>query len=302
MSDFDHGGPPRSRPPRPFGKLPGGRRAPQSEAKRPPWLAPRRLQDWPETSCGCDDCQEACLSSPGWFLPEQVERVADYLNLTLEALFRKYLAVSVAELADGSRRHGVMPHKLRDHKRPGGLWTLPELAEPGRCVFFDRGKCGIYPVRPFECSRMIHSHRKELKTLRRQVVERWTREELRFYERLIGRKLFPKHMPAGESASGPPRHHAGPQARRGHPGDQRGAGQKAAPEGGRPGGHGRGAGRGRRPARGGSPQRAPEPPVDRNPHELPSPVQRAHGPGGRPGGQGRRFKPARRRTLDFDDD
>ncbi len=176
---------------------------PAQPDKRPPWRRRQASQPWPETSCSCDACKEACLNSPGWFLPGEVERLADYLNLTLEALFRKFLAIGTTHMPDGSRRHGVMPHKLRDHKKPGALWTLAELAEPGRCIFYDHGKCSIYPVRPFECSRMIHSHRKETKQLRQFIVEQWTRGPLQIYEAWVGRRLFPKHVPAG-AHDGPP--------------------------------------------------------------------------------------------------
>ena len=228
MSDHSPGRP--RRPDRPLPPHAIGdhapRRQPQVEEKRSPWQAPRRLAEWPVTSCGCDDCKDACLNSPGWFLPEELDRLADYLNLTLEALFQKHLAVSTAEMPDGSKRHGVMPHKLRDHKKPGQLWTLGEVAAPGRCVFFDHGKCTIYPVRPFECARVFHSHRKELRILRVQVVERWTREALRLYEDWVGHRLFPKHLPAGPvERGGGPAHRGRPRGQpRGqmHDGDQSG--------------------------------------------------------------------------------
>lgn len=199
MSDDRRGRGPRRGP---LAHHPAGGRRPDPGGKRPAWAGHRQPAAWPETFCGCDDCKAACLNSPGWFLPGEIERLADYLNLTLEALFRKYLAVGITELPDGSKRHGVMPHKFRDHKRPGHVWTLAELAEPGRCVFYDHGKCEIYPVRPFECSRMIHSHRKELKLLRRWVVEQWTRAALQPFEAWTGQRLFPKHVPAGAEPQG----------------------------------------------------------------------------------------------------
>ncbi|MFH1566493.1 MAG: hypothetical protein ABIL09_00725, partial [Gemmatimonadota bacterium] len=87
---------------------------------------------WPETGCGCRDCQLACLNSPGWFLPEEVPRLAAFLSLDLPALFRRYLGLTVSVTDAGERRQGVMPHKLRDGKKPGGLWTLRELVDEGR--------------------------------------------------------------------------------------------------------------------------------------------------------------------------
>lgn len=84
-------------------------------------------------------------------------------------------------MPDGRRAHGVMPHKLRDGKAPGSVWRLEELAAPGRCVFYDRGRCAIHPVRPFECSRMLHSRVQGAVKLRHWIVARWTPAALKPY-------------------------------------------------------------------------------------------------------------------------
>lgn len=44
-------------------------------------------------SCKCESCQAACRQKPGWFLPGEAERVAEYLGISLEDLFRTKLAV-----------------------------------------------------------------------------------------------------------------------------------------------------------------------------------------------------------------
>ena len=142
------------------------------------------------TSCDCKDCRAACLNSPGWFMPGGVKALANHLNLDLPTLFRKYLAVGVTAMPDGSLRHGVMPHKLRDGKKPGQVWTLDELAQWGRCIFFDRGLCTIHPVRPYECARMLHDNRHMAVKLRRHIVKVWTPEALAPYAELTGKRLF----------------------------------------------------------------------------------------------------------------
>jgi Fe-S-cluster containining protein len=149
---------------------------------------PRR-DPFPVTSCDCADCRAACLNSPGWFTPEQIGPLADHLGLTVAELFRRRLAVGVTALPGGRRAHGVMPHKLRDGKKPGSVWTLAELAQPGRCVFYDRGRCGIYRFRPYECARMIHDRPDEAVRLRRRIVPRWTAEALQPFADLVGRRL-----------------------------------------------------------------------------------------------------------------
>lgn len=148
-----------------------------------------RTRVFPVTSCGCERCRAACLNSPGWFTPDQIPRLARHLGLTVAETFRKHLAVGVTAMPDGTRRYGLMPHKLRDGKKPGGLWTLRELARPGRCVFYDRGRCAIYPVRPYECARMIHDRPDEAVRLRHTIIPRWTAAALAPFAELVGRKL-----------------------------------------------------------------------------------------------------------------
>ena len=150
---------------------------------------PRRRDDFPITSCGCADCRAACLNSPGWFMPDQLAPLARHLKMPLEEVFRRYLAVSVTQMPDRSKRHGIMPHKLRDGKKPGDVWTLEELVRPGRCVFFDRGRCTIYPVRPYECARMMHDRPDGAARLRRGIVARWTEKALKVYGQWVGRAL-----------------------------------------------------------------------------------------------------------------
>lgn len=179
---------------RPRRRPPGQPPAAGAADRKPSWRRPPAEQTWPVSSCGCRECRAACENSPGWFLPEEVERLADYLNLTLAALFREQLAVGVTHMPDGGLRHGVMPHKYRDHKKPGSLWTLAELAQPGRCVFYDHGRCAIYPVRPFECARMIHGQPKQAAPLRHHIVQRWTAAALRPFEALVGQRLAPREQ------------------------------------------------------------------------------------------------------------
>ncbi len=84
-------------------------------------------------------------------------------------------------MPDGTNRSGVLPHKLRDGKKPGSRWTLSEIARPGRCVFYDRGRCTIYPVRPGECARMMHDRADHAVRIRHGIVRLWTREALAPY-------------------------------------------------------------------------------------------------------------------------
>ncbi len=172
---------------------PGGRPAPfragkpvPSPAPTPPIVEPvaapipaiPKREDFSVTTCECDACRAACLNAPGWFLPQQIPRLAKHLDLTVEETFRKYLGIGVTHIADGTQQLGLMPHKLRDGKKPGSRWTLAEIAQPGRCVFYDRGRCSIYKVRPDECARMMHDRGDRTLRIRRHIVAKWTESAL----------------------------------------------------------------------------------------------------------------------------
>jgi Fe-S-cluster containining protein len=164
---------PRARParrPQPAAE-PGRQPRPAPAPPPKPAPAPAR-EDFSIASCDCEDCRAACLNAPGWFTPVQIPRLARHLGLSVEETFRRHLAIGVTRLDDGSERLGVLPHKLRDGKKPGSRWTLAEIATPGRCVFYDRGRCAIYPVRPDECARMMHDRGDRTRRIRRRMARR----------------------------------------------------------------------------------------------------------------------------------
>jgi Fe-S-cluster containining protein len=166
------------------GRATGRTEGTESAPRTPRRGDPRRR--WPTSQCSCDLCRQACLNSPGWFLPEEIAPLARHLKLSVAELFRRHLAVSETVTPEGTRRGGVMPHKLRDGKAPGGRWTLAELVRPGRCTFYDRGRCTIHPRRPFECSRMHHEHSAaKIARLRADVAARWTVERLAPFLKLV---------------------------------------------------------------------------------------------------------------------
>jgi Fe-S-cluster containining protein len=142
----------------------------------------KNASSWLASSCDCPDCRQACLNSPGWFMPEQLAALAATLGRPREEVFKTSLALGTTLMPDGKRCLGVMPHKLRDFKKPGQIWKLSELADPGRCIFYARGKCTIYAVRPYECSRMLHIHSdRQSRQLRYFIVRHWNRRELAPY-------------------------------------------------------------------------------------------------------------------------
>lgn len=108
----------------------------------------------------CDQCGECC-TLPGIFLPDQIDPLANHLNLDREQLFRRYL---IAELftphVESVPCFVVSPVKtatngLREHK----LLSDSDYAHirHGQCIFRDRDSrsCQVHEHKPFGCTLLI---------------------------------------------------------------------------------------------------------------------------------------------------
>jgi Fe-S-cluster containining protein len=96
----------------------------------------------------CGYCRDACTRKPGWFLPGEAERAAEFLGVPLEEFFRQYLAVDWWEA---------------DHRIETTTFVLSPAIEGdeageefpgdprGTCVFYQDQQCQIHPVKPYEC-------------------------------------------------------------------------------------------------------------------------------------------------------
>lgn len=75
----------------------------------------------------CTQCGDCCTGDPGyvWVTPEEAERLARFLDLSLPEFRTKYL------------------------RRARGRQSLVERAN-GDCVFYNGG-CTVYPARPRQC-------------------------------------------------------------------------------------------------------------------------------------------------------
>jgi hypothetical protein len=75
----------------------------------------------------CTRCGDCCTGSPGyvWVRREEIEGLARFLGMSVEAFGRRYL------------------------RRVGRKLSLLEKSN-GDCVFYDRG-CTVYPARPTQC-------------------------------------------------------------------------------------------------------------------------------------------------------
>jgi Fe-S-cluster containining protein len=85
-------------------------------------------------------------------VPGQVEKVAEYLDVPLEQLFKSKLAVDWLEHWDGDI---FLLAPATTKGKPGQEYS----GDPrGRCVFLtDDDRCAIHPAKPRECAELDHT-------------------------------------------------------------------------------------------------------------------------------------------------
>ena len=135
--------------------------------------------------CSCKTCQNACAYKPGWFLPGEIEKVAEYLNKPLKEVFDEYLAVDWYQ--DVPKDIFVIAPAIPGTK--GGIYT----ADPrGKCTFYKEGKCSIHPVKPFECREYHHGEDSvSISDRHSEVAEEW-KDNQQQVEDLLGIKPYTK--------------------------------------------------------------------------------------------------------------
>lgn len=140
-------------------------------------------------SCQCNKCKAACLRKPGWFLPGEIERVVEYLGISLEDLFKTKLAV---DWWVGFPNIFVLSPAIIGENAGEEFPTNPL----GVCLFFKDGLCKIHPVKPFECQNMIHSE--QSRNMHELVGKAWEPHQNQI-EDLLGREPKAKEYSVFES-------------------------------------------------------------------------------------------------------
>ena len=79
----------------------------------------------------CTGCGQCCTGAPGyvWVHHEEIQQIADYLQLTIDEFSRRYL------------------------RRVKGRLSLLELPKNFDCIFLKDKKCQIYPSAPSNAAR-----------------------------------------------------------------------------------------------------------------------------------------------------
>lgn len=142
----------------------------------------------------CAKCQSACTYKPGWFLPGEAEKVAEYLGMSMETLFAEWLGVDWWEGSDLPTF--VLSPAMTTH--PSGT-EFP--GDPrGACVFYKDGRCSIHPVKPFEC-RTYWCGMKDGHTYHRETAQAWGSNQAQI-EQLLGRVPVSKPFEGGDLTLG----------------------------------------------------------------------------------------------------
>ncbi len=132
--------------------------------------------------CTCDTCKDACTRKSGWFMPGEVEKVAEYLGISLQELFNTKLGVDWWWVTDGDIFVLAPATTSMDTgmEYPRNPW--------GQCIFYKSGLCSIHPVKPFECREFLHSDEKGLAGKRHEAVAKaWQDNQAQIVE-LLGRE------------------------------------------------------------------------------------------------------------------
>ncbi len=105
------------------------------------------------TSCSCDKCVSACKNDPGRLIPEDLPKLAGFLNYTVEELIISSLVKIPLSKKGGI--YAFAPAKLKGKRllaKPGTVVPDFYTKEHGTCIFLDdNGFCTIHEVKPFEC-------------------------------------------------------------------------------------------------------------------------------------------------------
>ncbi|MBI4211508.1 MAG: YkgJ family cysteine cluster protein [Deltaproteobacteria bacterium] len=103
--------------------------------------------------CDCEKCRECCTREPGWFVPQEISIAATALGLS----DKEYVATYCQE------------HEI------DGVTALSPKQKPRStaCVFFEKGKCTIHNVKPYECRKVYGCEADRRHRRTRELVTRY---------------------------------------------------------------------------------------------------------------------------------
>jgi len=101
--------------------------------------------------CDCTDCRSLCRGNPGWFLPNEAKKAAEYLETSLEEFFEEHLIVEY--WVQGFRHLDVLaPKREAQRDRKYARWSDAFLADSPCSLLGEHGCSLPLEVRPHECA------------------------------------------------------------------------------------------------------------------------------------------------------
>ena len=145
-------------------------------------------------SCTCEQCVNCCKCRPGWMNPSQFYKIAKYLNMSVEEVFKKYFAIDWwvnFRSKDDPDSWGKDAYLIAPAIRGNEGGYYPQTPS-GVCSLLDvNNRCMIHPVKPKECAESFHGNftDKESRRRRLQMVTRWQSKRAQaLIVRVLGRE------------------------------------------------------------------------------------------------------------------
>lgn len=130
-----------------------------------------------DSECSCEKCNSACRNKAGWFVPEEIPRLAKFFGVTEPELFKTHLAVDWWEPDADFKSTVFLLAPANSRSTPGEMYS----GNPhGQCIFYDqqKGQCKIHEVKPFECRKYLHDQTsQQIHPLRVGVVKEWVKHQ-----------------------------------------------------------------------------------------------------------------------------
>ena len=135
--------------------------------------------------CSCEVCTSACSYNPGWFLPGEVERLAEFLECSVQEVFDVFLCANYW-IEDEGQTYVLAPLTTEDQHRAGGKASF---SKRGDCIFLHEGLCQIHEVKPHECAWFDHRRSTSESANKHEFIkEMWKNQQDQIKQLLNGKE------------------------------------------------------------------------------------------------------------------
>ncbi len=146
--------------------------------------------------CTCDSCRGACEGKPGWFMPDQIKKLADHMQMTEKEVFKKYLAVDwLEEHPNNNYEEVFVIAPALNGEVPGDMY--PGDPRGGCSLFNDKKLCDIHDAKPIGCSELKCGDEAEVCIMRQKNIATAWIDHQDYVEELLGEKPWATEYEGG---------------------------------------------------------------------------------------------------------